>query len=1013
MALGKRSIWKSAGLFLLFFLITASHQVHAQYFGRNKVKYTDPNYRVYQTPHFDIYHYLENPAVRDRFAIQAEQWYQLHQRILGDTFKSRNPIILYSNHADFQQTSTVQGEIGVGTGGVTEALKNRVVMPVMETNAQTGHVLGHELVHAFQYNLMRTGDSTSLYSIGHVPLWMVEGLAEYMSLGSVDAHTALWMRDAVISKDIPSLEDLTRNPKYFPYRYGQAFWAYVGATYGDDKILPLFIESAEKGYPDALKLVLGITEKEFSANWKNALQTYYEPYLATNNEPPAGQKIISEKNAGEMNMSPVISPDGRFIVFISEKDLFTLDLFLADAKTGKFIKKISTASRDDHIDALSFTGSSGAWSPDSRRFAYVVFAGGKNKLVITDVLKRRSDVDFEIPEVPSFSYPAWSPDGSQIAVSGLVNGQTDLYVYNLNTGITKQLTNDLYSEIHPSWSADGKKLAFVTDRDAQNPDAYQIGVLDIEARDIKLIDVFKKAKNLNPHMDASGNIYFLSDRDGFRNLYRYEPSGNVYQLTNYYTGITGLAELSKAYSISDEGQLAYSYYLNHQYHIYNTPIAALDKKQVPADSVDFKAAALPPFPATALTVVNANISQINNLNVSAEEFRNVPYRPRFKLDHIGNSGLGVSANRFGSGISGGVNMLFSDILGNNMLFAGIAINGELADIAGQAAYLNQAKRINYGGSFSHIPYRSAQYFIVPDTLESENNQPVPVDNLVIDLLRIFEDKIELFTWYPFSTVKRLEFGGAFTMYSYGLERLHNYYFEGSKVGEKKEKLEAPENFHVTQLNTAYVGDNSFFGITSPLRGYRYRFQAEQYIDGVNVFNLLADYRQYKYLRPTALAMRILHYARFGRDSENLTPLFLGYPTLVRGYEAASFYTHQQIGDEVLTVNQLTGSRILVSNLEIRLPFTGPRRLALIKSGLLFTELAGFLDGGLAWTQKSRPVWTLDPDKPGEQRFPVFSTGLTMRINVFGALILETYYAFPLQRDNVSSGVFGLNFSPGF
>src|SRR3546814_19183438 len=74
-------------------------------------------------------------------------------QVLRDTFLRKNPIILYANHPEFQQTTTVQGEIGVGTGGVTEAFKTRVVMPVMQTNHQTRHVLGHEVVHAFQYQI--------------------------------------------------------------------------------------------------------------------------------------------------------------------------------------------------------------------------------------------------------------------------------------------------------------------------------------------------------------------------------------------------------------------------------------------------------------------------------------------------------------------------------------------------------------------------------------------------------------------------------------------------------------------------------------------------------------------------------------------------------------------------------------------------------------------------------------------------------------------------------------------
>ena len=150
MNLRKTGFW-----FLLLLLGYSSLQ--AQYFGRNKANYENFDFEVYQSPHFEIYHYLDNHERLDEITKEAEHWYHLHQRVLDDTIHGRNPVILYNNHADFQQTNAISGQVGVGTGGVTEAFKNRVVMPFAMSHQQTHHVLGHELVHAFQYNLILNG----------------------------------------------------------------------------------------------------------------------------------------------------------------------------------------------------------------------------------------------------------------------------------------------------------------------------------------------------------------------------------------------------------------------------------------------------------------------------------------------------------------------------------------------------------------------------------------------------------------------------------------------------------------------------------------------------------------------------------------------------------------------------------------------------------------------------------------------------------------------------------------
>jgi hypothetical protein len=132
-----------------------------------------------------------------RIAQWSEKWYYRHARALNDTIKKQNPLLIYENHPDFQQTTAISSMISIGTGGVTESLKNRVIMPVLETNAQTDHVLGHELVHAFQFNQLLRDTPQTMYSMRNLPLWFVEGMAEYLSIGSVDAHTAMWMRDAI------------------------------------------------------------------------------------------------------------------------------------------------------------------------------------------------------------------------------------------------------------------------------------------------------------------------------------------------------------------------------------------------------------------------------------------------------------------------------------------------------------------------------------------------------------------------------------------------------------------------------------------------------------------------------------------------------------------------------------------------------------------------------------------------------------------------------------------------
>jgi Tol biopolymer transport system component len=1001
-------------------LLFASSISNAQYFGRNKPIYKSFKYDVYKTPNFELYHYFKNDSVVNRLAQASEQWYHMHQQVFRDTIRDRNPIIFYANHADFQQTTAIFGSVGVGTGGVTEALKNRVVMPVTETWAQTDHVLGHELVHAFQFNAIINSDSTNLNSLNNLPLWMIEGMAEYLSIGSVDPHTAMWMRDAILNDDFPTLQKMTRDPNYFPYRFGHAFWAFVGRTFGDSLIVPIFLETAKRGYDLALKRYLGFNENEFSNIWKNAYVEHYKMIMQDTVDSPSGKKIIDESNAGNINISPAVSPDGKYIAFYSEKNLFSIDLFLADAVTGRILQKISSTVHRNEIDALNFIESAGTWSPDSRYFAFVAFGKGKNKLLVVDIERRKMSMEIEIPGVPSFNYPAWSTDGKSIVVSGLVDGQNNLYQYFFEDGRVVRLTNDVWCNIHPSWSVDMKTLVYVTDMPSdydiqpKHKSGYYIATLDTETGDKKVHHFFPGASNLNPVFSADGNnIYFLSDRDGFRNLYRFNPeTGKIFQETKILTGISGMTHLSPAFSISTDtsNTFAYSYYFKGNYTIFTATPDDFYSEEVYPLMVDFTAATLPPLNRATPGIIDRNLAlRMSQPETPVDSFSIVPYRPKFKLDYISNIGVGVSTSSYmGTGMAGGVEMLFTDIVGANLFHVGLALNGEIYDFGGQLTYVNQKNRIIWGATVSHIPY---SYALMGRGIGMDDNGNI-YDTLYFSHVRIFESTIGAMAQFPLSKTRRLEASSMVAWYNYRVDIYSYYYYNYVYYNFDKSKGKAPDGFSLQNISLAYVVDNSSFGIASPMDGARRRFQIEKVIGEFDYWGTLIDFRKYFFVKPFSFAFKGYYYGRHGGKLDRLYPLYLGYPWLIRGYDRTSFSNQMMPDSKFVSTDQLMGDQMIITSAEIRIPFTGPERLTLLKSKFLYTELALFADAGLAWVNKDDIAFNWHPEN-GTQRIPVVSTGLSLRVNLFGMMVLEPFYAIPFQLGGFEAAYFGLNFTPGW
>jgi Tol biopolymer transport system component len=1006
-------------LISLFFLPC----LNAQYFGRNKPRYEDFSFEAVQSPHFEIYHYLENTEVLQKMAEYTEQWYQMHQAVLKDTFKHKNPLILYCNHADFQQTNAISGQIGTSTGGVTEGLKNRVVMPMAMSNQQTHHVLGHELVHAFQYHMILGGDSTSLRSLQNLPLWMVEGMAEYLSIGRIDPHTAMWMRDAVLNDDVPEIKKLN-NFKYFPYRWGQAFWAFVTGIYGDDIIVPYFMETAKYGLDESTRRVLGVSLDKLSEVWVKTLKEYYQPWIKdkTRERSPASV-FINEKNGGHMNIGPMISPNGQYFAFFSEKDLFSLDLYLADARSGKIIRKLASVIRDGHLDDYNSIESAGSWSPDSRQFATVAFRKGKNIIVIKNVENGNTLKEIAVPGITAFNNLAWSPDGDIIILTGLVDGQIDLYAYDLNREKVSQLTNDKYTEMHPAWSPDGQELVFSTDRLSMQRGrehgkwCFNLAIMDWSSRYVQDIDLFPGANNLNPTFDSKGNLAFLSDRDGIRNIYLFDrKEEKTYQLTNVITGVSGITAYAPALSIAGRrDRVLFTIFDNGKYNIHKGLLEKLEKREVDPNDVNLGSAYLPLKRSGTKDIVNKQLKNLDEPeNIPLVELRSKTYKPKFKLDYVGGSaGAGVGVNTFGpaTGLAGGVDMLFSDILGDHQLYTGLALNGQVYDFAGQFAYINRKSKIAWGASISHIPLRyGSTYYMGIDTLVSDDGEDkIPVDHFATVLTRQFQDRAGVFAQYPFSQTLRLEAGAAFTRYSFRVEQYNNYVNSGFVIAQDREKLPAPDAFSLASVDAALVGDNSYFGLASPSVGYRFRLGAERFTGGWDFWAVTADYRRYFFRKPFTLAVRAMHYGRYGKDANtnDLRTIYVGNPALVRGYSILNFTD----GPNAIALDDLIGSKVFVSNIELRLPLTGPKRLAVVSSNLMFTELALFADGGVAWNTFDQ--FNDNPETPELDRDiqPIYSAGVSVRVNLFGALVLEPYYAFQLRKDGAQG--FGFNILPGW
>lgn len=916
---------------LLLVLLSAGG-ASAQYFGRNKVEYVDFDFRILATEHFDVYYYAREERAARIAAQLAERWYARFSTLLNHQITSRQPLVLYGSQAEFAQTNVVSGMLPDSVGGVTDASRRRITMPFAPTMAETNRVLGHEIVHAFQFDIARRiGADTGQ------PLWFIEGMAEYLSRGSLNHESSLWLRDAVLSEDLPKTQAQAART-LSPYLYGHAFWSYLGDRFGDQIVeKALKPDRKQRQVGDRIRHATGGELDQLFKDWRVEVSRAYGSI-------DDGVERLKPWTREYMQLGPSLSPNGSQAVFFSERDRLSIDLFLADVDSGRVIRKLATTAASAKFDSLQPLRSSGAWSADGQWFAFAAVRKGRAALMLIDMSGRGRDREIVFDRLGQVLSPTWSPDGRSIAFSALAGGMTDLYIADVASGTLRQMTDDAFADLQPAWSHDGQTIAFATERFSSDARSLTFGrpglaLLDVRSQEIKEFKVAAGATALSPQWSADDQeLYFVGDFHGTMNVFRAcIDESAIHQLTDVDTGISGITPTSPALSLSANGStLAFTVYERGRPRmiVQTEQKATAGARQLTAEVMD--------APGATNGVIDAYLADAVSGLPEARSIEPRRYLPRMSLEGVGQPYLSSGGGPFGTFVRGGGALLFGDMLGERRLGAAVQVGNRLRDAAFTVRYLNQEKRWNWGalGELEPSVVRYSRW----EAIEHEG-QPAVLKQA--DYMQRMQLRAAAVVAYPFSRGLRVEFTGGIRHASYHRDlRSQVSSGETGKVistGQVESSGGRPTT--VGEVSAALVRDTTVFGPNGPILGSRYRFEVTPAAGHLSYTGVIADVRRYMMpIRPYSIAVRVMHSARYGADGRDprLLSNFLGSSYFVRGHRQDLRYCHPDAtricGDELL------GHQLLVGNLELRVPVWGIRSRQ-IKYGLIPADAFVFADAG--------------------------------------------------------------------
>jgi hypothetical protein len=888
------------------------------YYGKNKVTYDSFSWRIYVSPHFRVYYYPEFEQHLSRLVSYLESAYQHVSSELKHEIPFSIPVIFYKTHSEFEQTNLYPEFIPEGVAAFAEPVRDRMVMPIDQPPAQMQGLITHELTHIFEFDLV----PRSLLRRS-APLWVDEGLADYMR-GTWDPLDLMQIRDAAISDNVPKLSKVEFAPfsGRLVYNMGHAAFEFIEDRYGKEGIRQ-FMYTLRKGVmgggiDDVYRQAFRISPEDFDRAFDKWLKERFKPYRDKERPEDYGPNLAPNPEISSLTQvfGFMPSPSGELVAaFSGNRSDGELDVVLLSAEDGKVVKNLSGGFTGQY-ESLSMSdnfiaGRSLDFSPGGDLIAFFARSGKRRALFLMSPVDGR--VVKKLPmSLDQATSPCLLPDGRHAIISAIQGGVSDLFLLDLETGTSKNLTQDAFYDSDPRVSADGQTVVYTRNISGYNK-IYTFPLADPSQRTQLTFGTFD---DLTPVFSPDGNkLYYASNEDdeifNIRSLDL--RTGVIRQYTDVLGGNVAPAPLPR----KEGDKIAFISYYKGEYvlHAIETgePLKEADQEVLVASEevVDFQ-------PDVTHQVITENKRR-------KRLFEGLYLEGRPPLN------IGVTS---GGDFFGGTQVALTDVLGDQDITLTAASIREFRTYAG--TYTNRSGRLHWGAS------------VFDNTYFFYDNSYAPTYSYDFREGLFFTQRTTgglAFAEYPLDKYRRLTVSGGLLNVSEGYDdpavqaQVEEQYRQAGLSLPFANGLMMPLSVRLTQETTRFQDVGPLDGSTFSI-GVEF---APPLGDSVSRTTVTADLRKYLRLGPTTslLAMRVNGFHSTGNNPDYF---YFGGNHTLRGFG----------------YNSIAGNQGFYANVELRLP-----AIYLLATPLgLLGPVRGSVYAGIGGAKYNEQPYTFSSSEPG-------------------------------------------------
>jgi hypothetical protein len=452
-------------ILVLFFTLQANAQFYnglQMVFGKNRVQYsTEKIWSHYRFENFDTYFYQNGKELAINTAKYAESIIPELQTRIDYYLTTKLQFVIFNSMSDMKESNIgMADEDSYNVGGVTQVIGTTVIIyfngSYQDFERQIRKGIASVLVNQMVFG-QEIGANIKNSALLFLPKWYTEGLVSYIT---DEWSTTLdnKAKNGFLSGKFQKFNNLTGNDAIIA---GHSLWKFISDKYGDQAVSNIvYLTRITRSIESGFLYYTGVSFKNLTREWYIFNVERYNNDIEKRTLPEIQRKIPVKLKKDAVLQQLVLHPDGKMYAYSVDK-LNKKTIYIADKETKKRRKIYQTGYTID--DNQDFSYPLMAWHPRGDLLAFIIEKKGITHLYyyITETKKLERQSVFGVDKIHDMSY---SPNGLALLVSATINGQSDIFLFQLASRTFERITKDVYDDLNPRFVQNGKYIAFASNR---------------------------------------------------------------------------------------------------------------------------------------------------------------------------------------------------------------------------------------------------------------------------------------------------------------------------------------------------------------------------------------------------------------------------------------------------------------------------------------------------------------------------------------------------------------------